>query len=72
MIIRELYKNGIVQTKDLFDKYEVNRKTIQRDFAEFEEMGLVVVNGEGRGLKYTVPIQGRFPEKLKRFQYQIS
>lgn len=72
MVLRELYRNGIVQTKDLFDKYEVNRKTIQRDFAEFEEMGLVVVSGEGRGLKYTVPVQGAFPEKLRKFQFQIS
>ena len=58
-------------TKDLYDKYEVNRKTIQRDFAEFEEKGLVDIVGEGRGLKYTIPLRNKFPHKLIKYQSKI-
>ncbi len=70
-LINELYKTGVLQTKDLYDKYEVNRKTIQRDFAEFEEKGLVDIVGEGRGLKYTIPLRNKFPHKLIKYQSKI-
>lgn len=70
-LINELYKSGVLQTKELYDKYEVNRKTIQRDFSMFEEIGLVNVVGEGRALKYTVPIRSKLPTKLIPFQGKI-
>lgn len=71
-LLHDLYKTGVVQTKDLFDKYEVNRKTIQRDFSDFEERGLACAVGEGRGLKYTVPMKSKMPQKLLKFQTSLK
>jgi Fic family protein len=63
-----MYRRGVLQTKELFDKFEVNRKTLQRDFNELAALGLVRIIGEGRGLKYLLQLSPPLPEKMQKYQ----
>lgn len=67
-LIQILYRQGVIQTKDLFDTFDVNRKTLQRDFVELAERGLIKVTGEGRGVKYTIQIGEAIPSNLQKYQ----
>ena len=67
-LMQVLYRQGVIQTKELFDTFDVNRKTLQRDFIELAERGLIKVTGEGRGVKYTLNMGKGLPAKLQRYQ----
>lgn len=67
-LLQILYSRGVIQTKELFDAFDVNRKTLQRDFTELIHFGLVSITGEGRGVKYIVPRHNNVPEELSTFQ----
>ncbi|MDZ4759183.1 MAG: DeoR family transcriptional regulator [Bacteroidota bacterium] len=67
-LMQVLYRQGVIQTKELFDTFDVNRKTLQRDFIELAERGLIKVTGEGRGVKYTLNMGIPLPAKLQRYQ----
>lgn len=70
-IMRIIYQKGVIQTKELFEIFDVNRKTLQRDFNELYENGLIKITGEGRGVKYTLNIGLPIPEKLQKYQAKL-
>lgn len=51
-----LHSRGFISTKDLSLQFRCNRKTIQRDFQDLLQMGLVRQMGQGAALRYTLPI----------------
>jgi hypothetical protein len=67
-ILEIVYERHSVSTKDLSLIFRCNRKTIQRDFYELLEMGLVRQMGSGAALRYTVQIRNNPNEKLQRLQ----
>ncbi|TNE79034.1 MAG: DeoR family transcriptional regulator [Bacteroidetes bacterium] len=67
-IMEFIYEHHFASTKDLSLIYRLNRKTIQRDFNELMEMGLVRSMGNGAALRYTVPIRNNPYTGLERLQ----
>ncbi|HCS21083.1 MAG TPA: hypothetical protein DIW47_11080 [Bacteroidetes bacterium] len=67
-IIELIYENHFSSTKDLSLIFRCNRKTIQRDFTELLDMGLVRQMGNGAALRYTVHIRNRPHSALERLQ----
>lgn len=56
-ILEFIYEHHFASTKDLSLIYRLNRKTIQRDFNELMDLGVVRSMGNGAALRYTVPIR---------------
>lgn len=67
-IIDLVYENHFVSTKDLSLIFRCNRKTIQRDFTELLDSGMVRMMGNGAALRYTVNIRTRPNSALERLQ----
>lgn len=67
-IIELIYENHFSSTKDLSLIFRCNRKTIQRDFTELLDMGMVRQMGNGAALRYTVHIKNKPYAKLERMQ----
>lgn len=67
-IMEFIYEHHFASTKDLSLIYRLNRKTIQRDFTELQDMGLVRSMGNGAALRYTVPIRNNPYSGLERLQ----
>lgn len=67
-IIELIYENHFSSTKDLSLIFRCNRKTIQRDFTELLDMGMVRQMGNGAALRYTVHIKDKPYRGLERLQ----
>lgn len=67
-IIELIYENHFSSTKDLSLIFRCNRKTIQRDFTELLDMGMVRQMGNGAALRYTVHIKNRPYSALEKLQ----
>ncbi|MBI1221945.1 MAG: DeoR family transcriptional regulator [Bacteroidetes bacterium] len=67
-IIDLIFENHFSSTKDLSLIFRCNRKTIQRDFTELLDMGMVRQMGNGAALRYTVTIKDRPYNPLERLQ----
>ncbi len=67
-IIDLIYENHFVSTKDLSLIFRCNRKTIQRDFTELLDMGLVRQMGNGAALRYTVSLKNNYFNPMERLQ----
>ncbi len=67
-----LCRHGVVQTKELFPQFDCNRKTIQRDFNELSEAGIATSVGEGRGLKYVMPVKKSVAEPYCQYQAEFA
>lgn len=67
-IIELIFDNHFSSTKDLSLIFRCNRKTIQRDFNELLEMGLVRQMGNGAALRYTVSIKNKPHHTLENLQ----
>jgi len=67
-IMELIHENHFSSTKDLSLIFRCNRKTIQRDFTELLDMGLVRQMGNGAALRYTVHIKDRPYAGLERLQ----
>lgn len=67
-ILQIILKDGFVSTKDMVEKFECNRKTIQRDFAELLEANLVRAIGKGSALRYGLSLKDKTNNYLERYQ----
>lgn len=67
-IIDLIFENHFSSTKDLSLIFRCNRKTIQRDFNDLLDMGMVRQMGNGAALRYTVTIKDRPYNPLERLQ----
>lgn len=67
-ILDILYQQHFISTKDLSLHFRCNRKTIQRDFNELLDLGVVRQMGQGAALRYTVPIRNNPYHSLERLQ----
>ncbi|MDX5321391.1 MAG: DeoR family transcriptional regulator, partial [Bacteroidota bacterium] len=67
-IIDLIFENHFSSTKDLSLIFRVNRKTIQRDFTELLDMGMVRQMGNGAALRYTVHIKDKPHARLEKLQ----
>lgn len=67
-IMELIYQNHFCSTKDLSLILRCNRKTIQRDFTELLDMGMVRQMGNGAALRYTVHIKNRPYSVLEKMQ----
>ena len=67
-IIELIHERHFISTKDLSLLFRVNRKTIQRDFTELLDLGIVRAMGFGSALRYTVPIRLKLHQKLESYQ----
>jgi Fic family protein len=54
-------KYGSLSNKELVPVFQVDRKTIQRDFNTLEELGLLEQRGAGRSLKYYLDFRINLP-----------
>ncbi len=66
-IMAHIYKEHFTSTKDMSLYFRCNRKTIQRDFNELLDKGLVRAMGKGAALRYTVSLEDK-PSDLAAYQ----
>lgn len=70
-VLFQILKNGSVSTSDLVPLYNVDRKTIQRDFGVLTELGIVEIKGGGRSLRYTFNLMSSGPNPLSDLSAKI-
>ena len=67
-IVQIILEEGFVSTKDMVERFNCNRKTIQRDFAELLEANLVRAIGKGSALRYGVNVKDKTRNYLEKYQ----
>jgi len=70
-ILVHLLKNGGISTKDLSTIFEVDRKTIQRDFSQLIDFNIIGQKGAGRGIKYYICFDKREEAAIERFSIKF-
>lgn len=71
LIMYIVQHKGFISTKELVNEFECNRKTIQRDFNALVDQNLVKVIGLGAGLRYSVNLEERKHDVLRKYQTDL-
>ena len=69
-IIRMMFQQRTITTRELYGRFSCNRKTIQRDFKELMDSNMVVQERQGSALRYALNL--RRPEEMESEGYNIT
>ena len=70
-ILVHLLKHGGITTKDLSTIFEVDRKTIQRDFNQLIDYKIVGQKGAGRAIKYYISFDKAEESPLEKWSVKV-